>query len=76
MGINKPILCGKCQAIVESGFERNGEMWAACPICGQQGRFADIRREAAQYYADKGTRMMYSYSSQKPPRIFSWITGD
>ena len=48
-----PILCGKCHVTPERGFERDGEVWASCSICGQEDRVTDVQREAAEYHADK-----------------------
>ena len=76
-----PILCGKCHVTPERGFERNGETWAACSICGREDRVEDIMREAAKYTADKSVRGMFSglagsgMSVESPPeRDYRWVT--
>ncbi len=77
-----PVLCGKCHVSPERGFERDGEMWAACPVCGKEDRVEDISREAAEYLTDKAAREMLSgigidrISIKYPPeREYRWITG-
>ncbi len=81
----KPILCGKCNVTPELGFEREGEMWASCPVCGQEDRIADIQREAAEHSFDKMVRQTLSgignagsgITVDNPPeRQYRWITGE
>ena len=79
----QPILCSKCKVTPERGFERDGETWAACPICGQEDRVADIQREAALYNADKGVRGVLadlrgsSFTVKSAPqREYRWIVGE
>jgi hypothetical protein len=80
----KPILCGKCRVSPERGFERDGETWAACPVCGQEDRIIDIQREAALQYASKSLGDMldgFKGSSgltikRAPQRNYRWITGE
>jgi hypothetical protein len=55
-----PVLCGKCHVAPERGFERDGEVWAACPICGQEDRMEDIARQAAENRFDKMIRGTFS----------------
>lgn len=49
----KKVLCSKCRVAPERGFERDGETWAACPVCGQEDPVETILREAAQHHARK-----------------------
>ena len=77
-----PVLCGKCHVSPEQGFERDGEMWAACPMRGREDRIEDIQREAAEYHTDKAVRGVFSGLSsgvmtvESPPeRTYRWITG-
>jgi uncharacterized Zn finger protein (UPF0148 family) len=78
-----PILCGKCHVTPERGFERDGQMWASCPICGQKDTIEYIGREAAEYRADKAIRDMLSGLQSSsimtvkypPERSYRWITG-
>jgi hypothetical protein len=79
-----PILCGKCHVTPERGFERDGQMWASCPVCGQEVQLiADIQREAAEYHADKAIRDAFSglrsssvMTVKSPPeRAYRWIAG-
>jgi hypothetical protein len=80
----KPILCGKCHVSPERGFERDGEMWASCPLYGQEDRITDIQREAALQYATKQIGGMLdslktsgSLTVKKAPeRNYRWITGE
>jgi uncharacterized Zn finger protein (UPF0148 family) len=78
----QPILCGKCKITPKRGFERDGEMWASCPVCGREDRIADIQREAAEYHTDKAVRDTLSGVSANsmtvkspPQREYRWITG-
>jgi len=83
MGETGPVLCGKCHVPPERGFERDGQMWASCPVCGQEDTIEHIGREAAEYNTDKAIRDMLSglHSSSvmtvkiPPERSYSWITG-
>jgi hypothetical protein len=43
-----PILCGKCHVAPERGFERDGQMWASCPVCGQEDTIEYIGREGSR----------------------------
>lgn len=78
-----PILCGKCHVSPERGVERDGQMWAACPVCGQEDTTVDIGREAAEYQADKATRDVFSglqgssiMTVKLPPeRVYRWVIG-
>jgi hypothetical protein len=78
-----PILYGKCHVTPERGFERDGQMWASCPVCGQEDTIADIQREAVEYHADKAIRDAFSgfrsssvVTIKSPPeRVYRWITG-
>lgn len=76
----RPILCGKCHVTPERGFERNGEVWASCSICGQEDRVVDIQREAAEHYVSKGMdEFLASIGGGKvtvqgaPKRDYRWI---
>jgi hypothetical protein len=75
-----PVLCGKCHVAPERGFERDGEVWAACPICGQEERMEDIARQAAENRFDKMIRGTFSgiqsssLTVKSPPeRQYRWI---
>jgi hypothetical protein len=78
-----PILCGKCHITPERGFERDGQMWASCPVCGQEDTIADIQREAAEYNIDNAVRdSLLGFPSSSvmtvkgpPERSYRWITG-
>jgi len=78
-----PVLCGKCHVPPEAGTERNGQLWASCPVCGQEDSVTDINREAGEYFTHKGMRVLFSglesdvISVKCPPeREYRWITGD
>jgi hypothetical protein len=79
-----PILCGKCNVVIERGFERDGDLWMACPVCGQEDRMDDIVRETAEYKIDKQFRGMFggipdspNMTSNSPPqRQYRWIVGE
>jgi hypothetical protein len=60
MSETRPKLSGKSQASPERGLERDGEMWAACPVCWPEDRVTDIQREASEYHADKVIRKVSS----------------
>ena len=78
-----PILCGKFHVTSERGFERDGQMWASCPVCGQEDTIADIQREAVEYHTDEivraafsGLRSSNAMTVKSPPeRTYRWITG-
>jgi hypothetical protein len=79
----RPILCGKCQVTPERGFERDGELWAACPVCGNEDRIVDIQREAAEQFATKSIGDMLAgigggrlTVKRAPARQYRRITGD
>lgn len=83
MNETRPVLCGKCHVSPERGFKRNGQMWASCPICGQEDTITYINREAAEYSTDKALREEFSGLSGSvmtiklpPQREYRWITGD
>jgi len=82
MSETRPILCGKCHVTPERGFERDGEAWAKCPICGQEARVIEIQREAAEYEFDKVARSVPGLKSGSisvkgmPQREYRWIVGD
>jgi hypothetical protein len=83
MDESSPILCSKCHVSPERGFERDGEMWASCPVCGREDRVADIQREAGEYHADKAIGSIFSglrssaMTVKSPPqREYRWITSD
>jgi hypothetical protein len=77
-----PILCGKCHVAPERGFERDGQMWASCHVCGQEDTIENIGREAAEYRTDKAIRDVLSglHSSNvmtvksPPERVYRWVT--
>jgi hypothetical protein len=77
------VLCNKCHVTPQRGFERNGETWAACAICGQEDRVEEILGEAAEYHIRKGIDGVFSglqggaLTIKSPPqRQYRWITGD
>jgi len=76
------ILCGKRHVTPERGFERDGETWAACPICGQEDRVEDIFGEAAKYRVDKSIPPLPVFQSSHmtvkdfPKQSYRWVTGD
>ena len=75
------IVCGKCRVTPEHGFKTDDQPWAYCPKCGQEDTIADIKREAAEYYADKAIRGAFAFSGRvttvtsPPDRSYRWITG-
>jgi hypothetical protein len=78
-----PVLCGKCHVSPERGFEREGQIWAACPVCGQEDTIEDIQREAGEYFTDRGLRILFTGLKSDvvgvkcpPEREYRWITGD
>jgi hypothetical protein len=79
----KKILCGKCHVVPERGFEREGETWAACAICGQEDRTNDIFRDASEYCVRKGMDGFMSslgggsVTVKGPPkRDYRWVVAD
>jgi hypothetical protein len=77
-----PILCGKCHVTPERGLERDGEVWAACPVCGQEDRLVEIEREAIEYKIGKLVGKVPTFKSSSvtvkgpPQREYRWVTSD
>lgn len=46
----RPILCAQCGVGPGRPFEREGAMWARCPLCGQEALVSDIQREAVEQH--------------------------
>lgn len=84
MSYTKEILCSKCHVTPERGFERNGEPWAACSVCGQEDPIETILREAAEHRAHQaiGNMLRGAFSSgnitvdETPQREFRWLTAE
>jgi hypothetical protein len=81
MDESSPILCGKCHVTPQRGFERDGEVWASCPVCGQEDRVAYIQLEATEYKIGKLAGKVPSFKSGgvtvkgPPEREYRWILG-